>query len=89
MNCCLVLLYNFSLIVCKPHTLYIDFISLLFPSTGVSGKDGGMQLASKALMTKSPEMSLSYKGNDTIIESAHETDETEQEVNTVSTVTSN
>ncbi|KAK5880374.1 hypothetical protein CesoFtcFv8_023409 [Champsocephalus esox] len=48
--------------------------------SGVSGKDGGMQLASKALMTKSPEMSLSYKGNDTIIETAHETDETEQEV---------
>ncbi|KAI9528206.1 hypothetical protein NQZ68_023186 [Dissostichus eleginoides] len=47
--------------------------------SGVSGKDGGMQLASKALMTKSPEMSLSYKGN-TIIETAHETDETEQEV---------
>lgn len=40
-----------------------------------------MQLASKALMKKSPDRSLNYKAN-TIIETEHETDETEQQVKT-------
>ncbi|XP_074471126.1 cytosolic carboxypeptidase-like protein 5 isoform X4 [Sebastes fasciatus] len=47
--------------------------------SGVSGKEGAMQLASKALMKKSPDRSLNYKAN-TIIETEHETDETEQQV---------
>ncbi|XP_074471125.1 cytosolic carboxypeptidase-like protein 5 isoform X3 [Sebastes fasciatus] len=46
--------------------------------SGVSGKEGAMQLASKALMKKSPDRSLNYKAN-TIIETEHETDETEQQ----------
>ncbi|XP_049446065.1 cytosolic carboxypeptidase-like protein 5 isoform X2 [Epinephelus fuscoguttatus] len=47
--------------------------------SGVSGKEGAMQLASKALMKKSPDRSLHYKGN-VIIETAHEQDETVQQV---------
>lgn len=47
--------------------------------SGVSGKEGAMQLASKALMKKSPDRSLHYKGN-AIIETAHEQDETVQQV---------
>ncbi|XP_059212317.1 cytosolic carboxypeptidase-like protein 5 [Centropristis striata] len=47
--------------------------------SGVSGKEGAMQLASKALMKKSPDRSLHYTGN-TIIETAQETDETVQQV---------
>ncbi|XP_075939638.1 cytosolic carboxypeptidase-like protein 5 isoform X2 [Anarhichas minor] len=42
--------------------------------SGVSGKEGAMPLASKALMKKSPDSSLHYRGN-TIIETAHEKDE--------------
>ncbi|XP_071334803.1 cytosolic carboxypeptidase-like protein 5 isoform X2 [Trachinotus anak] len=47
--------------------------------SGVSGKDGAIQLASKALMKKSTDRSLHYKGN-TIIETAPEMDETLQQV---------
>ncbi|XP_034383981.1 cytosolic carboxypeptidase-like protein 5 isoform X2 [Cyclopterus lumpus] len=47
--------------------------------SGVSGKEGAMQLASKALMKTSPDKTLHYRGN-TIIETAHEKDETVQQV---------
>ncbi|KAK5853231.1 hypothetical protein PBY51_007037 [Eleginops maclovinus] len=47
--------------------------------SGVSGNDGDTQLASKALMKKSPDVSLGYKGN-TIIETAHDKEEIVQEV---------
>lgn len=42
--------------------------------SGVSGKEGAMPLASKALMKKSPDSSLHHRGT-TIIETAHEEDE--------------
>lgn len=45
----------------------------------MSGKEGAIQLASKALMMKSSDKSLHYKGN-TIIETTTETDDTRQEV---------
>ncbi|XP_056260732.1 cytosolic carboxypeptidase-like protein 5 isoform X2 [Seriola aureovittata] len=47
--------------------------------SGVSGKDGAMQLASKALMKKGTDRSLHYKGN-AIIETSPEMDETLQQV---------
>ncbi|XP_070843584.1 cytosolic carboxypeptidase-like protein 5 isoform X1 [Chaetodon trifascialis] len=47
--------------------------------SGVSGREGAIQLASKALMKKSTDRSLHYKGN-TIIETTAETDETLQQV---------
>lgn len=47
--------------------------------SGVSGKEGAMQLASKVLMKKSPDRSLHYEAS-TIIETAHEKDETVQQV---------
>lgn len=59
--------------------LYTVNIGILFHRTGVSGKEGAMQLASQALMKKSTDRSLHYKGN-TIIETAPETDETLQQV---------
>ncbi|XP_041815214.1 cytosolic carboxypeptidase-like protein 5 isoform X2 [Chelmon rostratus] len=47
--------------------------------SGVSGKEGAIQLASKALMKKSTDRSLHYKGN-AIIETTPETDESLQQV---------
>ncbi|XP_068433049.1 cytosolic carboxypeptidase-like protein 5 isoform X2 [Clinocottus analis] len=47
--------------------------------SGVSGKEGAMQLASKAVMKKSPDKPLHYRRN-TIIETTHEKDETVQQV---------
>lgn len=50
-------------------------MTLSFHSTGVSGKEGAIQLASKALMKKSTDRSLHYKGS-TIIETTPEKDDT-------------
>ncbi|XP_051264334.1 cytosolic carboxypeptidase-like protein 5 isoform X2 [Dicentrarchus labrax] len=47
--------------------------------SGESGKEGVIQLASKALISKSTDRSLQYKG-DTIIETSTEKDETLQQV---------
>ncbi|XP_070781950.1 cytosolic carboxypeptidase-like protein 5 isoform X2 [Enoplosus armatus] len=47
--------------------------------SGVSGKDGAIQLASKSLMKKSTDRSFHYKG-DTIIETTAEKEETLQQV---------
>nr|XP_019947496.1 PREDICTED: cytosolic carboxypeptidase-like protein 5 isoform X2 [Paralichthys olivaceus] len=47
--------------------------------SGVSGKDGAIQLASKALMKKSTDRSLHYTGG-AIIETAQEVDETLKQV---------
>ncbi|XP_018553441.1 cytosolic carboxypeptidase-like protein 5 isoform X1 [Lates calcarifer] len=47
--------------------------------SGVAGKDGAIHLASRALMRKSSDRSLHYKGN-AIIETATEMDETLQQV---------
>lgn len=54
--------------------IYTVNVTVLFHSAGVSGKDGAMQLASKALMKKSTTRSLHYNGN-AIIETAPEMDE--------------
>ncbi len=56
----------------------------LFHSTGISGKDAAMQVTSKALMKKSVDNSLHYKGN-AIIETAPETDEALQQVTQIYT----
>lgn len=57
-------------------------IALLFYVTaGVSGKDGAIHLASRALMKKSTDRALHYKGN-AIIETEPEVDETLQQVKT-------
>ena len=64
--------------VCKPHIYTVNAI-VLFHFAGVSGKDGAIQLASKALMKKRTTRSLHYKGN-AIIETAPEMDEILQKV---------
>ena len=58
---------------------YPQLTSLLFLSAAVSAKEGAMQLASKALLKKSPDRSLHYTAN-TIIESAQDEEETVQQV---------
>lgn len=58
---------------------YTQIISLLFHLTGVSGKEGAIQLASKALTKKSTDRSFHYKDN-AIIETAPEENETLQQV---------
>lgn len=47
--------------------------------TGVSGKEGAIQLASKALIKKNIDKSLHYEGN-AIIETTPETDDSVQKV---------